>query len=192
MKAKKFHFSLEALYKIRKIEEEKALQDLGKSLQKVNKAKETLANLENQYRIELQKIKELSKESSIQVFQNFAFFLKRIENMKKDIETLLVSMQPEIEEKTKAVLEARKKRRILEILKDKQYIEYINELKKLEKKELYEINNLQQKSPSGVEEAYDKKHHQLDFRSQKQKEEDYRSRKERELREYYRRKGIPV
>jgi len=54
--AKKFRFSLEALLKLRTLEEERAMQELGKVIEKMNQAKQKVKELEDQYNAEVKKI----------------------------------------------------------------------------------------------------------------------------------------
>ncbi|MFN3603214.1 MAG: flagellar export protein FliJ [Leptonema sp. (in: bacteria)] len=185
MKTKKFQFQLEALLKIRNIQEEKALQELGKIQSKINKAIAEVQTLEKQYQKEIQRFNEYSKSQNILNYQNFILFLNRLQNTKNRVQKYIQSLQPELEEKRKKVLEARKNKRILEILKEKRLEEYKKELKKLEQKEIFEFN--QKNSPKEYEvlETYSP---EIPDEEPKESTEEIRARKQGKYTDLYKRK----
>jgi flagellar FliJ protein len=188
--AKKFRFSLEALLKLRTLEEERAMQELGKVIEKMNQAKQKVKELEDQYNAEVKKFSEYSRMATYTLFyQSFERFLNRIENLKKQTEVYVQSLQPELEEKRQKLIEARKNKKILEILKEKRWEEYKNKLKKQETKELFELNQKLLKETKGYEHLEQTQTVYTDFEDESK--EDLKSRRERELREYYRKQGIP-
>jgi flagellar FliJ protein len=188
--AKKFRFSLEALLKLRTLEEERAMQELGKVIEKMNQAKQKVKELEDQYNAEVKKFSEYSRMANYTLFyQSFERFLNRIENLKKQTEVYVQSLQPELEEKRQKLIEARKNKKILEILKEKRWEEYKNKLKKQETKELFELNQKLLKETKDYEHLEQTQTLYTDFEDESK--EDLKSRRERELREYYRKLGIP-
>lgn len=189
MKHKKFRYELEALLKIRTIEEEKALQELGKILTKINQATQEVQTLENQYQKEIAKFNEVSNiNQNILAFQNFTLFLNRLQETKNKVQNYIESLRPELEEKRKKVLEARRNKKILEILKEKKLEEYKKELKKIEEKELFEINSkIEAKEHEVLAESK-----QISEKKQLKKEsgEDYKARREREIREFFKKQSL--
>ncbi len=185
MKQKKFRYPLEALLKIKAIEEEKALHELGKILSKINQANQEVQSLENQYKKEITKFNQVSDlNQNVLVFQNFTLFLNRLQETKTKVQNYIQSLQPELEEKRQNVLDARKNKRILEILKEKKFEEYKKGLKKNETKELFEINqNSKRKEYEILEES---KQISEDNKYKKESSVDYKTRREREIRKYFR------
>ncbi len=188
---KKFRFQLEALLRLRTIEEENALQEFSAVIQKINNAKRKVQELEEQYRKGLQQFKEYSQSEAYNLFYtSFERFLNRLESLKKQTEIYIESLQSELEEKRKKLVEARKNKKIIEKLKEKKWAEYIKDLNNKEKKEIFELN---QKNIQFIKEL----HYELleentsALEEYEESSEDLRTRKERELREYYRSKGIP-
>lgn len=187
---KRFKFSLEALLRLRTLEEEKAMQELSNVIQKINQAKEEVEKLEKQYKEEIKKFSEFYKGESYSFFYlSFERFLNRLELLKKQTKIYIESLQPELEEKRKKLVEARKKKKILELIKEKKWEEYKKELKKLESKELFEINQR-----NFIKEIKNYEYLEEDQTIlngiEDESTEDLRTRQERELREYYRNKGI--
>lgn len=187
MKIKKYRFELEALLKIRSIEEEKALQDLGKIIAKVNSANEEVRILEQQYNEELKKFEVyLSSGQANMSFQNFNLFLNRLNDTKRKVQKYIESLQPELEEKRNKLLEVRKNKRILEILKEKRLQEYKKELLKLEQRELFEINQkIRKENYENLEQDKTEVFEREDF---EESTEDLKTRRDRESREYFKRK----
>ncbi len=184
---KKFKFSLEALIKIKKLEEEQAIIELGKIISKINQEKEKVQKIEEQYQKELKNFKEMAQKTSFTAFyQSFQIFLNRMESQKKELEKFIVSMQPELEEKRNKLMEVRKNLKLLETLKEKKLAEYKKELKSIERKELFELNQRKLKKWENVKNEPVEETEILDEESS----EDIRTRKERELKKYYRNKGL--
>ncbi len=187
---KKFKFELEALLKLRTIEEEKAIQELGAIQNKINIAKNKVKELEMQYQQEMEKYTKYANMGSYSVFyQSFERFLNRIEDLKKQTEIFIESLQPELEEKRKKLIEAQKNKKILEKLKEKRWNEYKKELMNFEKKELFELN---QKNINKMEQSYEylEEAEAILDPTTEESSEDYKARKEREYREYLKRAGI--
>lgn len=187
---KKFKFELEALLKLRTIEEEKAIQELGVIQNKINIAKNKVKELEIQYQQEMEKYTKYANMGSYSLFyQSFERFLNRIEDLKKQTEIFIESLQPELEEKRKKLVEAQKNKKILEKLKEKRWNEYKKELMNFEKKELFELN---QKNINKMEQSYEylEEAEEILDPTTEESSEDYKSRKEREYREYFKKTGI--
>lgn len=187
MKIKKYQFELEALLKIRTIEEEKALQDLSEIIAKINSSNEEIKVLEQQYKEELKKFEVYLKSDQANMsFQSFTLFLNRLNDTKKKVQRYIESIQPELEKKRKKLLEVRKNKRILEILKEKRLQEYKKELNKLEKKELFEINQkIGKKDYENLEQDQTEIFERENF---EESTEDLRTRRDKESREYFKRK----
>ncbi len=188
---KKFRFQLEALLRLRTIEEENALQEFSAVMQKINNAKRKVQELEEQYRNGLQHFKEYSQKETYNLFYtSFERFLNRMESLKKQTEIYIESLQSELEEKRKKLVEARKNKKIIEKLKEKKWAEYIKDLNNKEKKEIFELN--QKNIQLNKELQYELLEEDTStLEEYEESSEDLRTRKERELREYYRSKGIP-
>jgi len=118
--AKKFRFSLEALLKLRTLEEERAMQELGKVIEKMNQAKQKVKELEDQYNAEVKKFSEYSRMATYTLFyQSFERFLNRIENLKKTNRSLCTILATRIRRKASKAHRSKKKQKNLRNFKRK-------------------------------------------------------------------------
>ncbi len=132
-----FKFKLEKLLKIRKKEEE----DLGNlyalKLKEIEKEKINLNKIkEEKNKIKKDKIKKKLIASELVQLQNYLIAIKKRENEQifkiKELENKAENLKNQL-------LEARKKRKILETLKERQYLKYLQNEKLAEQKTIDEI-----------------------------------------------------
>lgn len=138
---KKFKFPLESLKKVRKFQEDMALRDLARVMMRVNEQegiKEKAFRLlgaemdtfETKYRTEFQ----------IDLFQMYDLYLERLNTEARAAQARLEEIRPELEAERAKVIEARKKLRIVELLKERYKERYDYELRRHEKKIIDEAN----------------------------------------------------
>ncbi|MCS7205631.1 MAG: flagellar export protein FliJ [Leptospiraceae bacterium] len=193
MKYKRFQSSLEPLLRLRTIEEELAMQELGEVLSKINAEKEKLRILEEQYQQELEKLPKMIKmPEAIQFYRTFEAFLNRIENQKKSVEKLIAELQPELEEKRKKLVEKTKNRKIVETLIQNQKNEYEKQLKKSEQKELFELNQNNIYSMKQKEDDKDIKKTLPKRPDKKETTRDLQTRRREALQKFYQQRGISL
>ncbi len=132
-----FKFKLEKLLKIRKKEEE----DLGNlyalKLKEIEKEKINLNKIkEEENKIKKDKIKKKLIASELVQLQNYLIALKKRENEQI---FKIKELENEAENLKNQLLEARKRRKILETLKERQYLKYLQNEKLAEQKTIDEI-----------------------------------------------------
>lgn len=197
---KKFKFALEPLLRLRKIEENRAMADLARVMQKVNEqegikeasarlAAEEMANFERQNR------EQFDTES----YRPYYLYLERLDEEARQAALRLEEMQPELQKEKEKVLEARRRMRVVELLRERQKDQYDRDFQKWERKQLEEANARQtpgaldtQESPYGIlakrwgdEESLDEDGDDLSLDDEEQEKEeiDY-------IAEYYKSLGI--
>jgi len=134
---KKYQFNLKKVLKVRKIEEEIALNLLIQARNRARDIENQLSNLELM-QMELYKVirkEELSFEDVIQCRNYLNFNRQKISN----IEEKLLSQKNEINRQREDYLNRRKKKEVLEKLQEKGSRDYYKKLMQKEQKDLDEI-----------------------------------------------------
>lgn len=138
---KKFKFTLEPLERLRKIEENRAMADLARVMQKVNEQesiKEASARLAHE---EMDHFERSSRETfDIEQYNLYYRYLERLEREAEMAAAKLEEMQPELQAEKEKVLEARRRLRVVELLRERKKEEYDREFQKWERKQLEEAN----------------------------------------------------
>ncbi len=135
---KKFQFNLQKLLEVREKKEE---------LQKVN-----LAKASGEYQVELNKVESIrnnvkSYKNSLLKGKNFSIDnLRILDYISTNAEKAIKNLEPVIEEKRKKMEkeieiynQLRKERKVVELIKEKKYKNYLEELDKEEQKDIDEI-----------------------------------------------------
>ncbi|MCB1140194.1 MAG: flagellar FliJ family protein [Leptospiraceae bacterium] len=192
---KRFKFSLESLLRIRGHEEKMAMADLARVLEKANAFEEKKKRAAENYRHEVEDFSRRQREDfHLDLFQMYDRYLERLEAEQHQAGQELEAMRPALEAEQEKVREARRRKRALEILKERRKEDYDKQLRKLERKELEEINSRSFEYSIFKEEARAVSQKRA-FEDQEKTEEvsdDLRAREERERQEYYRQMGMPV
>lgn len=137
---KKFSFSLEPLLKIRKIKENEEYRKLSEIVGKINSIQDEISYFQNEINKESEYLLEKIKgKISIQDYNFYAQVTKSLELKIQELQNEIKQMEPDLELAKIRLIQARKDKRVIEILKEKAYQEFQKKLKKEEKKELYEI-----------------------------------------------------
>ncbi|MBI39223.1 MAG: hypothetical protein CMF59_18350 [Leptospiraceae bacterium] len=189
---KRFRFSLESLLRIRSHEEKMAMADLAKVLEKVNVSEEKKKKAQDNYRSEVEQFSREQRESfRLELFQMYDRYLERLESEQVQANEELEAIRPALEAEQQKVMEARRKKRALELLKERRKEQYDLEVRRQEKKELEEINAKAFQASLFGQVSSERR----SFEDQDQSEdsqEDLKARREEELKEYYRQMGMPV
>ncbi|MDH4199351.1 MAG: flagellar FliJ family protein [Spirochaetia bacterium] len=139
---KKFKYKLDPLLKIRKFQEKKEFLNYAKVLGEVNRHKQAITeamesrnNFSNQERVKMRRgeFNLAEKKTGLEFYRNIAA-------LKVNSEKKIESMKDENDRLRKKAEDARRSRRVLEILREKKYSEYQTEQIKLEFKDLDEFN----------------------------------------------------
>ena len=135
-----FKFSLEALHKVRKREEEERQKDLAHATNAEKKEVDTL----NEYKIDfenkinnLQSINKVSYDNKTALLYDWFFSGKKQDMQEK--KELIEKINHVVQEKRQSVLKAYVKRKVIDNFKERKHMQYIEEEKKKEEIELNEI-----------------------------------------------------
>ena len=77
---------------------------------------------------------------SIDLIQMYDMYLERLAEESRLAQTRLDEIKPELDKEKEKVMEARRKRRVVELLKERRKEEYDLKIKKAEQRELQELN----------------------------------------------------
>lgn len=137
---KKFKFRFEAVEKVRKIEMEKQVKAVSLAERGVLRIESQIADLEAKLQNELKRLESLVEESRLEeemreLSIHFRENVKRVIRQKKH--ELLEAKQKLIRER-RELIERQKKKKALEILRNKEEETYYDELSKMEAKALDE------------------------------------------------------
>ena len=134
---KKFKFSLEKVLSLREFEEKQAQIELGKAQSVVNDLNEQLKFIASE---RLKSNESRSKSSDLTFLMSIENYINGLDYKKEKLIEELAQAQIILEEKRAIVVEAIKKRKSLEKLKEKQFESYKKEYNKEEEKILDEIS----------------------------------------------------
>lgn len=141
MAMKRFRFRLDPLLRVRKLEENRALASLARVMMRAN---EQEARRDLAHRLVREEMDSFSQQHSddfsIDRFQMYDRYLERLEAEAGQASEELKAMRPELEKEQALVMEARRQKRIVELLKERKRAEYDKEYQRALRKELEEIN----------------------------------------------------
>lgn len=141
MAMQRFRFRLDPLLRVRKLEENRALAKLAQVMMRVNEQEGRRDTANRLVREEMDSFShQHSAEFSIDQFQLYDRYLKRLETEAITAGDELEAMRPELEKEQKFVMEARRRKRIVELLKERKRAEYDRDYQRAVRKELEEIN----------------------------------------------------
>lgn len=135
---KKFKFSLEKVLSLREFEEKQAQIELGKAQSVVNDINEQLKFIASE---RVKSNESRSKSSDLTFLMSIENYINGLDYKKELLIQELTKAQIILEEKRAIVIEAIKKRKSLEKLKEKQFESYKKEYNKEEEKILDEISS---------------------------------------------------
>ncbi|MCR9143945.1 MAG: flagellar export protein FliJ [bacterium] len=148
---KKFRFKLEALLRMRRIEEERALGDLAKVMVRVNEQENVRTAAFQMLKEEMDRFDADYKENfDITLWQIYDRYLERLNAEAADAAVKLEEIRPEMETEMAKVMEARRARRIVEILKERELEKYNGQRRKHERQELEEANRRSKLNVGGM------------------------------------------
>lgn len=138
---KKFRFKLEALLRLRRIEEERTLGDLAKVMLRVNEQENVRKAAFQMLREEMDRFDGEYKENfDLTLWQIYDRYLNRLNAEASTAAGKLEEIRPELEKEMAKVMEARRARRVVEILKERELETYNGQLRRHERQELEEAN----------------------------------------------------
>lgn len=138
---KRFQFKLEGLLRVRRIREEQALGELAQIMMRVNEQESARNRAQALLRDEMTRFEQQHRDDfSIDLFQLYDRYLERLESEDRAAARKLEEIRPELEREMEKVMEARKGRRVVEILKERHRSEWERDRRKTEARELEEVN----------------------------------------------------
>jgi len=129
------------LLRLRKREENQALAALAVVMQKVN-AQEAIKTESARMAREEKALfeKKHREEFTIELFQMYDRYLERLETESEDAQRILDGMQPELKSAMEKVLEARRRKRAVEIIRERKWKEFQTTQRKMQARELAFLN----------------------------------------------------
>lgn len=141
VRIKRFRFKLEALLRLRKMEENRALADMALVLARVNVEETRKEKSAAESREQLRAMeRERHGGFDLESFQMSDRYLTRLESEQDEASRRIEEMRPELDKKRDTVLEFSRKRRVVELLKERQRERYLRERRRKERRELEEVN----------------------------------------------------
>jgi len=189
---KKFKFTLEALLRVRKVEENVALAGYSKVMERVNVHRRKQEEARAQAAREMAMFSERPHaDFSIEEMLNYDRYLDRLGTEERVALHEIDRMRPELEREKQKLLLARRNRKIVETVKERKFEEYKKELRKKESKEYEELNGLLKRkkmlvSPELEEELRKKPVERDDI----EREEEARIEKEDAIEQYFKKMGM--
>ena len=118
---KKFRFKLEALLRMRRIEEERALGKLAKVMLRVNEQEGVRTAAFRMLQEEMDRFdSEYKNNFDLSIWQMYDRYVDRLNAEASAAAKKLEAIRPELEKEMAIVMEARRKRRVVEILKERE------------------------------------------------------------------------
>ncbi len=135
-----FRFNLETLLKYRTMIEEKAVLEFSEKVRILEKEKGVLEGINRQRgTIMLQFLESQGGDLSAADISTFVSYLHELKRKEQEQEAVVRRSAAEVEQKRKALVEAMKKRKVMETLRDKRYQAYRADQGLREFKELDEM-----------------------------------------------------
>lgn len=148
---KKFRFKLEALLRMRRIDEERALGDLAKVMLRVNEQENVRKQAFRLLQEEMDRFDGEYKDNfDLTLWQIYDRYLDRLNAEAAGAAEKLEEIRPEMEREMAKVMEARRARRVVEILKERELEKYNGQLRKHERQELEEANRRSKQNVGGM------------------------------------------
>lgn len=140
---KRFRFPLEGLLKVRDLKQKQVMAEMAEVMQRVNEVRGIVEQSEQEYREEMERFSRSQGEDfSIDVYRTFDRYVNRLEDQKARAYERLEEMRPELEQMQAKLLEARREKRVVELLRERHLNRYKEELRRQERRELQELNQL--------------------------------------------------
>ncbi|EQA36793.1 flagellar export protein FliJ [Leptospira inadai serovar Lyme str. 10] len=134
---KRFRFRLDPVLRLRKIAEDKKLQELSELVAEIN-----LRNLEieeNESRIHSLASTPLEGSSGLREYSYMQTYIRQLLTRNTELLEEIRSYDEPVSKKRAEVTEARKDKKVMELLKEKRFAEYIKRYKKGEQVEAEEL-----------------------------------------------------
>ncbi|PJZ76240.1 flagellar export protein FliJ [Leptospira neocaledonica] len=128
---KRFQFRLEPVLRLKKIKEDQKLKELSELVAEVNQRKSEIDS--NETRIRSLSSTELSGSTDLREYSYLQTYMRQLLTRNTELETEIRSFDEPVEKKRTEVSEARKEKKVLELLKENRFKEYMRSYRKAEK-----------------------------------------------------------
>lgn len=134
---------MEALLRLRRMEEDRALEQLSRVMLRVNEQQAIRDAAAKLLREEMNYFEQKHRDDfTIDFFKMYDLYIERLEREDRLAAEKLDGMRPDLDAARGVVIEASKKRRIVEQLRERHKERYQEEVRKAERKELDEYRML--------------------------------------------------
>ena len=185
---KRFRFPLEGLLKVRDLKQKQVMAEMADITERVNNQRGIVERSEQEYRDEMERFARSQGETfSIDMYRTFDRYIDRLEGEKARAHDRLEEMRPELERMQAKLLEARREKRVVELLRERHLNRYNEEVRREERRELQELNQLRKEVSSVSEDTsvvFD------DGDGSEERTEDLRTRDARRRAEYLEQAGL--
>ncbi len=146
---KKFKFKLEGYLKVKKAREQQKLGELAKVMGRVNVYREQQQAFDSEYNsmLQAQRAEFVSKPVPIGDLRDMYEYLGALRRRKDSATRQIADLEPELAVKRDAYNEARKERKVIEIMRERRLSDYKVALEKEEMQFFDEANQLRRNNP---------------------------------------------
>lgn len=146
---KRFRFPLEGLLKVRDLKQKQVMAEMADITERVNNQRSIVERSEQEYRDEVERFARSQDEAfSIDIYRTFDRYIDRLEGEKARAHDRLEEMRPELERMQAKLLEARREKRVVELLRERHLNRYNEKVRREERRELQELNQLRKEVSS--------------------------------------------
>lgn len=185
---KRFRFPLEGLLKVRDLKQKQVMAEMADIMERVNNQRSIVERSEQEYRDEMERFARSQGEAfSIDMYRTFDRYIARLEDEKARAHDRLEEMRPELEQMQAKLLKARREKRVVELLRERHLNRYNEEVRREERRELQELNQLRKEVLSVSEDTsivFD------EGDGSEERTEDLRTREARRRAEYLKQAGL--
>lgn len=180
------------------MEEDRALEQLSRVLVKVNEQQAVRDQSARMLVEEMNYFEQKHRDDfSIEFFQMYDRYIERLQQEDRSAAEKLEEMRPDLETARGKVVEASKKKRIVEQLKERHRERYLEEVRKAERKELEQYNllrgnaELTQASNETIRTEYESARTLADDEPEESLDREREQAEEDLIGQYYRNLGLP-
>ena len=150
---KKFQFRLAGLLRVRDLKQKQVMAEMASIVEQVNRQRKIIEDMDAQYTDGMNQFSASQNEHSafsIDTYRTFDRYIDRLKAQKIEAEEQLETMQPGLEKMQAKLIAARRDKRVVELLKERHLNRYNEELRRQERRELQELNQLRKMENDSV------------------------------------------
>ncbi|EPG68046.1 flagellar export protein FliJ [Leptospira wolffii] len=128
---KKFRFRLEPILRLKKIQEDKKLKELSELVAEVNRRQSEIDG--NESKIQNLSATSLTGTADLREYSYLQTYVRQLLTRNGELQTEIRSFDEPVEKKRAEVSEARKEKKVIELLKENRFREYMHSYRKTER-----------------------------------------------------------